>query len=305
MSMKSNGCCGGWSAYYSGPGVKVALAAALLIGVAHAAFAGPIVIVDTLGPNGEYKLDSSYGMSGAGSANGPLYLAIGFVPAEIAIFEGFTIAAGLVSGPNLIDVSLTASGSPFYGPADIPLESFSFVDAMKPEGQPNSFLIAQSTVHTILEGGQLYWLVLKPGDGTIAAWDQTVLEQYGYPYYAQSGSGNLGSWQGGLGAVDLTPAFSVAATAVPDQGSTFFLCALSVSILLATHARQRSGGDALRVVERFRVAVSDGSPLQLKALGVRHFAAPERSPEPGTVPRSKSEANFVGFIEPKLPVLAQ
>lgn len=128
-----------------------------------------------------------------------------FTPAGEYTLDRVELAAGLVAGPNELDVRLHADDGGAPGSL---LEAWHFSDALGPFGNANPVLGADSSLHPVLLPGTPYWLIAAGShSGTHAAWNFNSVGASG-PHALQSGGGAWSSSSDPFGAFRIhgTPA---------------------------------------------------------------------------------------------------
>ena len=151
---------------------KLLLTAAVVLTAMASPVGAASIIYSNFGP--AYSYDPNKGATlGVTSAGHTSDVAESFtVTGTSSTFGSFTLAVGLISGPNELDVSLMTDASGLPGTA---LESFHFSNEMKPFGATDSLLTANSVLHPLLLVGQQYWLAAFATSPTTAAWNDNSI----------------------------------------------------------------------------------------------------------------------------------
>ena len=187
--------------------ITILVTVLVLVGSASAA---PTVLFDTFGPGDTYHLYNGYTIGYAGDERdqGDQFVIGEATPYYLDRIE---LAAGLVSGTNLLDVWLMSDAA---GEPGAILEAFNFVDAMGAFGAANPPLAADSVLRPILYPGTPYWLIASaPATDTWAGWNYSSPAVFGTHAWRE-GSEPWSTGAGfGLGA------FRVTGTQVPAPGA--------------------------------------------------------------------------------------
>jgi hypothetical protein len=154
--------------------------------VCAAASAAPTIVFNNFGSNDTYNVGNGWTISAGSPVNTDWDQGDAFVPSASGAMSDVWLAAGLVTGPNILDVTLQADNA---GQPGTVLWSYEFVGAMGTFGNNNPPLHWSGTGPALAAGTQ-YWLVASSGKDEWAAWNQNSIGDSGLHAYRQ----NLGAW---------------------------------------------------------------------------------------------------------------
>jgi hypothetical protein len=188
-----------------------ALGAALLLFLGGVSQARADIIFNNFGPGDTYNIGFGYTIAGSTVIPPGFVQGDGFAITPAATFEldQIRLAAGHITGPNQINVTLRADAGGLPGAV---LESFSFTN-LGAFGNANPPLVANSVLHPILQAGTRYWLIADPGNA--ATWDVWNFNSIGDtgPHALSAGGGPFTDGNATRGA------FEILGTPVPEPSS--------------------------------------------------------------------------------------
>jgi len=175
--------------------------------------AGASVIFSNFGPGDSYDTSVGGTLGGFAWPNSALANQFSFAGPQSYLLDSIELAAGWVTGPNQLNVSVMTDVA---GAPGVVLESFSFTNQMGQFGFVNPLLVGTSVVHPLLTPGTNYWLVASAPDPTWAAWNKASPSIFG-PHASSLGGG---PWNLDAGFTE-SEAFRVNGTvaAVPVPGA--------------------------------------------------------------------------------------
>jgi len=172
------------------------------------------VIFSNLGIGDTYQTDVGFTLSvgapiGADIDQGDAFTPVG----NNFMLDRIELAAGLISGPNRLDVWLMSNAAGVPGAI---IEAFQFSDAMGTLGDANPLLAANSALRPVLNAGTQYWLIASmTGPNAWAAWNESSTGSL-IPHASRS---DQGPWF----VTSANGAFRVSGTAVPEPSSLLLL----------------------------------------------------------------------------------
>jgi hypothetical protein len=203
-------------------------ALALQYGPAAQARAG--VIFNNYGPGDTYFLlngSSIGGPPGNYFEHGSAFTVTG----GAFTLDRIELAIGLVTGPNILDVSLMSDAA---GKPGTVIESIHLVNMMQQDlAMLLPPVVADSALHPVLEEGTQYWVVASAPVGTDAIWHPPPEDDIG-PHAARF---NGGDWV--VDTNNTREAFRVTGTQVVAEPASLILVAIGIAGMVGYASRRR------------------------------------------------------------------
>jgi hypothetical protein len=166
----------------------IIIAAVLALATAGATRADQIIF-SNFGPGMTFDTRSGILISGSNVLGGHV-VAQAFTPSADFSFSNAQLAMGILSGPNILQVVLMTSSGGFPGTI---LETITLTNAVAPFTSAG-IVLANSTLHPMLNSGTQYWLVaFAPDANTSMGWMQS-LNDFSSLYRGNSFHSLTGPW---------------------------------------------------------------------------------------------------------------
>ena len=216
------------------PGLPKLLFAIAIVGVlasvtADAARADQIVF-SNFGPGMTFNTVTGVTVSGSNVVGGQV-VAQAFTPSGDFTFSSAQLAMGIIGGPNILQVVLMTSSGGFPGAI---LETITLSNAVAPFTSAG-IVLANSTLHPVLESGTQYWLVaFAPEADTNMGWMLSLND-----FSTLNRSNSFHSLTGPWPAVGFRGfAFQINGTPVPEPGTLWLLSPALAAIALRGYRRR-------------------------------------------------------------------
>ena len=147
----------------------IILIAATILFIAAGQAGASVVLFSNLGPGDSYDIGMGGTLGGFAWPNSALANGFTFWGPQSYLLDSIELAAGIVTGPNLLNVSIMTDVA---GAPGVVLESFSFTNQMGQFGFANPLLVGTSVAHPLLTPGTNYWLAASSPDPAWAAWNK-------------------------------------------------------------------------------------------------------------------------------------
>lgn len=191
------------------------------------------IIFSNFGPGMTFNTSTGWNVSGANVFGGRV-VAQSFSPLTGFTFSNAQLAIGIIDGPNLLQVVLMTSSGALQQPDTI-IETITLTNAVSPF-TPSGIVLANSTLHPVLNPGEQYWLVaFAPNDTTFMAWNFSVNDSP-QAFSLLNGSHSLtGPWEFG----SPRGAFQVVGTPIPEP-ATILLLGPALAVITLRRRRRRN-----------------------------------------------------------------
>jgi len=211
----------------------IVIAAVLALASAGAARADQIIF-SNFGPGMTFDTATGALISGSNVLGGRV-VAQAFTPSADFTFSNAQLAMGILSGPNILQVVLMRSSGGFPGTI---LETVTLTNAVAPFTSAG-IVLANSTLHPMLNSGTQYWLVaFAPDANTSMGWMQS-LNDFSSLFRANSFHSLTGPWpEVGLRGF----AFQLEGTPVPEPATMLLLGPALAVIALRGRRRKTTLG---------------------------------------------------------------